>query len=237
MQALSTTPAFPPSLARQVRAPDGTPSLVLGTIEQPPREQSAADALEPFYSASGLAVEIVRGPEAAMARLRERLHTPGAGCTLALRDYFPGWEASGCKAAGGKPLFTEVENNSIFQVFFDDHINAHDAHIVDARRANMPSGPPLPISATFGTHLVRAEPLLSISTPGYFIERVAQAEAGWRAACRRRSALVTALSDHGRLLARAGAASADKPKYVPHAALASVRNATDVTAADEDEDA
>ena len=71
------------------------------------------------------------------------------------------------------------------------------------------------------------------------MDAVAKAEAAWRAAWRQRAALVMALSDHGRLLSRIGASKEGdgQPKYVLHADLASVRNATDVAAADDDEEA
>jgi hypothetical protein len=217
-----------------VRAPDGGLSLVMGTIEQPPREKSTAADLPGFYEElGGAAVEIIGGTAAVADRLRSELHKPGEGRTLALRDYYPGWEAAGCKASGGKPLLLESDPR-ILQLFFDDHILAGDAHIVDARRAAMPDGPPLSIGATFGVHLLRAEPLLSISSSKYFIEAIAKAEAAWQVALRRHKVLIAALTEHGMTISKENAPRSST-KYVPHAALASVRNATDVAAADDDD--
>jgi hypothetical protein len=115
-----------------VRDVDGQISLVLGTIEQPPREEATRDGLARFYSAHK-GTRVIHGAAAAAAAIEQLV---GAGCnhTLALRDYYSGWEATGCQAHGGKPILLHRSPDAL-QLFFDDHITAHDAHIVDARRA------------------------------------------------------------------------------------------------------
>jgi len=166
------------------------------------------------------------------------LNQPGKGCTLALRDYYPGWEAAGCRAEGGKPLLLEgAECSDVLQLFFDDHINAHDAHIVDVRRAATPSAPALPIGAVLGVHLIKAEPLLSIGEPDYFCTVVEAAEAKWHTQCARRRALAAALLDRGKVLEATKAGGAAAGGYVPHAKLSAVANASDVNAAEDDENA
>jgi len=221
--------------------------LVLGSIEQPPIEtaRSGIDDIRAFYAGleGSPAVEIIEGATAAAQRLRAELHVPGCGKSIALRDYYPGWEASGCRAEGGKPLLIEpADQNDVLQIFFDDHINAHDAHIVDVRRVTNPSAPAIPIGAVLGSHLVRAEPLLSIGEPTYFIDAIADAEAAWRKACRRRAVLAEALRDRGNVLARierlkTSTAPAGELAYVPHAQTAYVQNATNVNVAEDDENA
>jgi hypothetical protein len=247
-------------------------------------------------------VEVIVGAKAASQRLASMLHQRGKGVSLALRDFYPGWEASGCRAEGGKPLLLEhAANGDVLQLFFDDHIlcadlltltpaltcsassmitscahthhtgtrpsnaierhrcqrayaapthtsrarvphgRANDAHIVDVRRADAPSEPALPIGAVLDKHLIRAEPLHSIGEASYFMEVIAKAEATWRTATQRRRTLAAALLDRGRVLAAATAAGEEggtkKGAYVPHAKTAAVENATDVNAADEDENA
>lgn len=155
-------------------------------------------------------------------------------------------QASGCRAEGGKPLLLEPASQAeVLQLFFDDHINAHDAHIVDVRRADTPSAPALPIGAVLGSHLLRAEPLLSIGSADYFVETVAAAEAQWSKACDRRRALAAALRNKGKLLEQIEAAKAaaaeggggmgggepKEKKYVSHEQT--VAGATDINIDDD----
>ena len=189
-------------------------------------------------------MEVIVGGKAAAAHLSSVLNQKGKGATLALRDFYPGWEKSGCRAEGGKPLLLNgASEGEALQLFFDDHINHHDAHIVDVRRAAQPSSPPLPIAAVLGIHLIRAEPLLSISSPDYFLGAISEAEAKYKAACMRRRALADALLDKGRVLAQlesakaagASAEGAAELEYVPH--KKTVELSSDVNAAEDDENA
>ena len=100
-------------------------ALILGTLDQPPPARSAtvADALAWYKETKGDAVTSVYAtPEAARDALRSLLHDPKKRTTLALRDSFSGWERSGATARGGKPLFVEVGDVRVHQIFFDDHI-------------------------------------------------------------------------------------------------------------------
>ncbi|KAK3276491.1 hypothetical protein CYMTET_15436 [Cymbomonas tetramitiformis] len=229
-----------------IRDTVGNLSLVLGTLCQPPITEVDSSALEDFYLGVGnnpmavaptspqnqprpqQAVEVVHGAAEAAQHLHRLLTTPGAGRTLGLRDYYPGWEATGCSAQGGKPLLLERERTDCLQIFFDDHIMAHDAHIVDVRLASDPSSPPLPIAATLGVHLVRAEPLESIRNINFFLEAIAQAETNWRRAYSCRAKLASALMHKAAMIAnntgheqsfnvtQRGSPGPTK-KYVPHA--------------------
>lgn len=223
--------------------------LVLGSIEQPPLDvvQSGVDAIKRWYceqipegTSVAPPVKVFVGAQAAAQELASRLHVRGRGATLALRDYYPGWEASACSAEGGKPLLLEgADESEVLQIFFDDHINAHDARIVDVRRRAAPSLPALPIGAVFGMHLLRAEPLLSICNNDYFLDAILAAEAKWKLACRRRRALSKALLDKARVLQQIEASKAADSKtylkYIPHGQTAFVASSPDVSAAEYDE--
>ena len=78
-----------------VRDTSGALQLVLGTLEQP----KLGDGVGDFYSKLG--GDITCHSEVAVAR--EYLHTRlGQPCTVALRDYYPGWAAQKRTAEGGK---------------------------------------------------------------------------------------------------------------------------------------
>ena len=179
----------PSGVGTWVRDAGGTLSLVLGTLKQP--TLGAAADLRSFYGGEAN-LELIRGAPAAMERLRSELSRPGR--CLALRDFYPAWSASGCEAHGGKPLFLGGAADRL-EIFLDDHIMAHDAHIVDVRKEQDPDGLPMPIGATYGTHLHRAEPLESIVDAQYFVRAIEAAEASWKLYHRRRSQLTLALQE------------------------------------------
>jgi hypothetical protein len=215
-------------------------ALILGTLDQPPPARSAtvADALAWYKETKGDAVTSVHAtPEAARDALRTRLHDPNARTTLALRDSFSGWERSGATARGGKPLFVEVGDVRVHQIFFDDHILPDDAHIVDARAAEDPARA-LPIGAVLHRHLWRAEPLKSIQDPNYFIDAVDAADRDWRAACDRRRTLAVALANadvkvfDSVQLDKINAPFEKPPAYVPHRQTFYVQNASPVATFD-----
>mmetsp|Transcript_50763 Transcript_50763/g.91147 ORF Transcript_50763/g.91147 Transcript_50763/m.91147 type:complete len:605 (+) Transcript_50763:20-1834(+) len=218
-------------------------SLVMGTIEQPPMEQSKAEQLPAFYEGMGQKVDIINGAGDAAAQLRRSLRT---GKTIALRDYYPGWEASGCKAHGGKPLLLEKDITTELQMFFDDHVHANDAQIVDVRRAKAPLQDMLPIGAVLGSNLHRAQPLLSITQPNYFLDCIKNGEDIWKLKLQRRKILAKTLDTlKERIARRRNGVGVNKASatYVPHAQLQSVLLASSLSVAniledseDEDED-
>lgn len=154
--------------------------LALGTFEQP----KPGEPVWEFFDGQPNA-KLVTKPAALLSK---RLATP---CTLALRDYYPGWAAAGRSARGGKPLLLESRQTHTLQVFFDDHILPGDAHIVDVRLAH--SGSAVPIQRLYASHLVRAEPLLSMAQRDYFVDKLTWCEQQWRASLERRHKLAKVL--------------------------------------------
>lgn len=231
-----------------VRGSDGL-HLVFGDLRQPPPAQSTAAELKAFYanpasfdrsvSQMGFGgcceVDIVCGEEAVRDRLRQMLHRRADGRTMALRDYYPAWDACGRRAKGGKPLFLESKDTSVLQVFFDDHVLPKDAHIVDIRHADCLSRHALPIGAVFGVHVVRAEPISAITEPSYFIKSVQAAEERWRAACRRRGLLADALRSASCRPPSPYRPASPQMRYTAHKSLREVALATDINAADDED--
>jgi hypothetical protein len=120
--------------------------LVLGTLEQP-----AEATLEGLRSCearaqAGEPLRLIHGSAAIIPYLAEETRRPR---TLALRDFYQGWETADCKALGGKSLLLEDDAPDPPQLFVDDHILPADAKIVDARRARE-GAPVLPIAAVYG---------------------------------------------------------------------------------------
>jgi len=210
-------------LGTWIREGDDQLMLVLGTHDQPPKD---APSSRGFYDGKE-GVRILDGAKA-IAHVASVLHKPGSGAALGLRDYYPAWEAKACTADGGKPLYLEPDNPDLLQIFFDDHILPSDAHIVDVRRAHLPTAPPLPIAATFNTHLVRAEPFKSILDQGFFTAAIERSELRWRKTAAHRAALARALGDFEKLSAHLKTSKdAEKKTYVSHMETATVTLASD----------
>ena len=234
--AACNAPLQPHRLCTCTRAPPAahTPAPLLLATSPP--------APPPSLPAQRAGLQLFEGAEAASSHLASVLNVDGGGRTLGLRDYYPGWNATGCTAAGGKPLLLERENPRLLQIFFDDHVLPWDAHIVDVRHRGAASAPPVPIAAVLDVHLFRAEPLRSIAERSYFLDAISRAEINWRAAWRRRRALAEVIADFGTLtskLATTGVVAAGAaPRYVPHTLTEAVTRASDVNAFDdEDEEA
>ena len=103
-----------------VRDGAGKIALVLGTIEQPDRAQASSyDEIAKFYAAFDPPVRVMPAIEA--ANTLDFLLGPAAPRTLALRDYYSGWEAVGCQAHGGKPLLLKSSPTEL-QMFFDGEL-------------------------------------------------------------------------------------------------------------------
>ncbi|KAL7693447.1 hypothetical protein Plhal304r1_c004g0017701 [Plasmopara halstedii] len=86
---------------------------------------------------------------------------------LALRDDYEWWSTHAEDAQYGKLLLVNEKEPRDIVVFFDDHIEAHDAHIVDVR--DLESGEPVDFVKSRGKYLQRVEPLAAILDPNYFI--------------------------------------------------------------------
>lgn len=165
---LSTTGQHVGTFYRDGYGADGT-VLAVGTLTKVPfssAHQSDVDAVSTFYASQPESVEIVRGFPAIQQRLSQMMALPGK--TLALRDYWEWWSAHAENGEYGKLLLVDekAENDDVV-VFFDDHIEAHHAHIVDARDAV--SGAPVPFAKANGKFLQRVEPFSAITDANYFI--------------------------------------------------------------------
>lgn len=140
-------------------------ALAVGTLTKVPFSSKLAEEGEKapnnFYAAER-AVEVVRGFSSINETLQGMLK--GAS-TLALRDYWEWWSAHAEDGQYGKLLLVD-EKAADVAVFFDDHIEAHHAHIVDVRDAR--SGEPVPFESSRGKFLQRVEPFAAITDPNYF---------------------------------------------------------------------
>jgi hypothetical protein len=135
-------------------------------------------AMEAFYTSQQQEVEIIRGFKA----IHQKLHSMLATHTvLALRDYWEWWSAHAEHAEYGKLLLVEdhhrhqqeEDKNTDIVVFFDDHIEADHAHIVDVR--DVTTGQPIEFETSLKKkYLRRVEPFLAITQPDYFIQQFEQ---------------------------------------------------------------
>jgi len=212
-----------------VRDISGSLQLVLGTIEQP----NLGDDINEFYDTKGPNIKRLTEVTAARDYLHGKLGSP---CALALRDYYPGWAAKRKTAEGGKVLFLDDDgSNSRLQLFFDDQILPADAHIVDVRWASQPTAPAVTMSSLYNRHLVRAEPLNSITDNDYFYKSVAQCQDAWRAALQRKYKLATALRDYQEV-ANAIANKSDAKTHTPYQQTTLVTMTSNVNTFGEEDD-
>lgn len=147
---------------------DGT-ALAVGTLTKLPfssATQGDPRALDTFY---GSQVRVVRGFQPIQRQITEMLRESS---TLALRDYWEWWSAHAEDGEYGKLLLVDEDDSSSssLTVFFDDHIEAHHAHIVDVRDAR--SGAAVPFAESRGKFLQRVEPFAAIVDPTYFVQLV-----------------------------------------------------------------
>jgi len=120
-------------------------------------------------------VQMFHGTARCAAAMHEKLFGDSPSFSMAVRDYFPFWRMSKESDDSGKPLLVEsLSQDSVHHIFFDDNIERDRAHIVDAR--NVVNGESMPFAETQGVYLIKAEPLLAIKDPNYFISAVALAE-------------------------------------------------------------
>lgn len=217
-------------------------ALVYGTLEQP----KSGVGLEFYDDAARFPdIEVIRGGIAEIHRnLRRRVSTP---CTLAMRDYFSWWRSQDFgkdskRHNGGKLMILEpYTDRSMQSIFFDDNI-AHEApRIVDVRLLSMPLKR-MSVEYLSACHIVKAEPLESVTDTAYFtrhVERLAAAYDQRIAVCQRmRHLLVGALTGkHLEAVARQVAQASRDADYNPWRLTrrASLQNATMCSFPDEDE--
>ncbi|KAL4159398.1 hypothetical protein PRNP1_005158 [Phytophthora ramorum] len=145
---------------------EGT-ALAVGTLTKVPFSsklaEEGANAPNDFYAASDPNVQVIRGFRPIQETLQSMLQ--GAS-TLALRDYWEWWSAHAEDGQYGKLLLVNEDEDDNISIFFDDHIEAHHAHIVDVR--DIRSGSPVDFDKSLGKYLQRVEPFAAITDPNYF---------------------------------------------------------------------
>lgn len=146
--------------------------LAAGTLTKVPfstANQQDPFAPHDFYATlpDAPAVEINRGFPDIQAKINKMLAEGSR--TIALRDYWEWWSAHAEAGEYGKLLLVEATSGASDElaVFFDDHIEAHHAHIVDVR--DVATGAPVPFETSKGKFLQRVEPFAAITDPSYFI--------------------------------------------------------------------
>uniref|UniRef100_M4B9G3 Uncharacterized protein n=1 Tax=Hyaloperonospora arabidopsidis (strain Emoy2) TaxID=559515 RepID=M4B9G3_HYAAE len=146
-------------------------ALAVGTLAKVPFStklaEEGATAPDNFYAMFDEKVEVIRGFQPIQETLEGMFHKTN---TLALRDYWEWWSAHAEDNQCGKLLLIDeekVERDGDVVVFFDDHIEAHHAHIVDVR--DVRSGDPMDFGKSRAKYLQRVEPIEAITNPNYFI--------------------------------------------------------------------
>nr|CCA23940.1 conserved hypothetical protein [Albugo laibachii Nc14] len=146
-------------------------ALILGALDPIPYNTRTMDPTRPLNEVvleAYPSCHIIYGFQDIYERLRQ-LFSSSAQCTFGFRDYWDIWHAHGEHCDFGKLLLIEQDGENV--CFFDDHIEADDAHIVDVRDAS--SGACVPFSVCREKHyLVRVEPYWAIIDPAYFINHV-----------------------------------------------------------------
>lgn len=179
---------------------NGLIALIMGTVLQPSERPKKGDILGlPFYEALKAAKEreIEEKGELdspiEMHLDRDAVMHYCSFCrpqTIALRDFYPSWFQARKKSVGGKPMFVDRSSlHKVLPIFFDDHIEQKDAKIVDCRSVHrylQGFKGSINIGLAFGHYLVQAEPLKSITSPTYFLDKVKECESRHRALLERR---------------------------------------------------
>lgn len=174
------------SIGTFVRSEDNSLSLIWGTHKQP----KTGKALEFYEDMPG--VRIVQGTLAVATSLAERSRSTTR--VTVLRDYYPGWSRASFSGKGGKAFFVDVADQTELPIFFDDHIRPTDPNIVDVIDVrHYPVRTPM--AQVYDTHLVKANPLKSISDMDYFWDEVRRCEREKRAQLFRRRTVARMLHD------------------------------------------
>ncbi|OQS05366.1 hypothetical protein THRCLA_02501 [Thraustotheca clavata] len=137
--------------------------LALNTLQKVPFHANLTP--ESFYQAD---VQITRGFASIQETIENTLIKDRR--VSALRDYWEWWSGHAEHAEYGKLLLvtpSEVPST----IFFDDHIEETDAHIVDVRDAT--TGKPIPFAQAKDVYLKRVEPYYAITDQQYYIKQVA----------------------------------------------------------------
>lgn len=162
-------------------------ALVMGTMDQP-GEGKFKDVTErslSFYKGKPN-LQIIEGKFNVYRYLRKRCAKCG---TIGIRDYFQYWKSKKMKSEGGKVFFYDPRAKTrSHEVFFDDNLTFTEGYIIQPINMSDVNRKPW-VTGLLSSHLVRAEPLLSIGDENYFINEIARLEAGYSVKLRARERL------------------------------------------------
>lgn len=144
-------------------------ALAVGTLVKVPfpttfNEESEDVPLHFYAALKNSEVKVVRGFQSIQQTIEGMLQNAS---TVALRDYWEWWSAHAEDHRYGKLLLIDDKQKDDIVVFFDDHIESHDAHIVDVR--DVESGVPIDFVKSRGKFLERVEPFAAITDTNYFV--------------------------------------------------------------------
>ncbi|KAF0717550.1 Aste57867_2227 [Aphanomyces stellatus] len=140
-------------------------ALALNTHHKVPFHASnTTDTPREFYAATAPDVTVVRGFSSVQETIHSMLATRSV---IALRDYWEWWSTHAEHAEYGKLLLIDP---SLPSVFFDDHVEEHEAHIVDVRDAA--TGAVVPFDEAKAKYLRRVEPYYAITDADYYIHHI-----------------------------------------------------------------
>lgn len=210
--------------------------LVLGTVDQPGEGRFKNEIPSLGFYKEGFPdkkLQIICGTQAVRKWMWENTQKCGS---LGIRDYFQYWKRKKMKSEGGKPFFFHPTRTvGVHQMFFDDNILYHDAHIVHAVDMRFPEKHQF-ISALLQTHLCRAEPLEAIRDPAYFIKQVARLEAGYARKLAASERLRDTMMKISTNVARLATTCPEQNTFVPYDAWRDFRTAAAVVSLNEDDD-
>ncbi|CAK4117092.1 unnamed protein product [Aphanomyces euteiches] len=140
-------------------------ALALNTLTKVPFNASNTTATpNEFYATASPPVTVIRGFPSIQQEVNELLSSRPV---IALRDYWEWWSTHAEHAEYGKLLLVDP---ALPAVFFDDHIEEHEAHIVDVR--NAATGTVVPFEEAKAKYLRRVEPFYAITDASYYIRHV-----------------------------------------------------------------
>jgi len=105
----------------------------------------------------------------------------------AIQDDYDWWSGHGWAPSAGKPLWVTESDESALHIFFDDNIHPlPDDSIVAVRSRPSPDEPFRAVGgaealAMHGTHLIRVPTAAPILDERWFLDRIGECEAKWRA--------------------------------------------------------
>ena len=105
----------------------------------------------------------------------------------AIQDDYAWWSEHGWAPSAGKPLWVTESDTETLHIFFDDNLHPlADDSIIAVRSRPSPTEPFRSLSgeealALHGTHLVRVPTAAPILDQRWFLDRIDECEANWRA--------------------------------------------------------